>query len=920
MTSERWIKVKEIFADAIEHAADERPRFVEEAACGDAELVNEVHRMITESERETGLLSRPALVFARGSGDSSPRFPECSVLARRFRIVRFIAHGGMGEVYEAEDLELGDRVALKTIRPGAAPNEDLLALLKKEIQLARRVTHPNVCRSYDLAQHEDPDTGRTTTLLSMELLEGHTLAEHLHNQGPFPWRDALPLIEQIGAGIQAAQDAGIIHGDLKPANIMLAPGPGPRGLRAVVMDFGVALTAGQARDGGRRGGTPGYLAPEQADGRPITAASDVYAFALIIVEMLGAEHRPGFKPELARMPIGWARILERCLDPDPARRYTGAAAVVKLLRSSMKSRWHSVLQVAAVLAVVAVGVALAKRQWTAGNPVLQQLFTEAAGEYVWSVSPDGRAISETLWDTGDLAIRDVASGRVRRITHTSGLPGAWGAVFSPDSHHLVYRWNRSRTDAELRIIGTDGKGERLLYKDAVPRYMVPLDWSPDGKRILVQFDRSLATISAVDGSSSMLTGMKPASLGRAMFAPDGSIVFNVAQQASKESLFDIHRISLNGVEASLVEHPANDKLIGWSPDHRKLIFLSDRSGKYSIWAVNVSDRGPEGEPQELRPGAGEVEPLGISKDGSLFYRLEAQTANVYMAALDLTAGKLVSAPKPIVTRFNGPYEYPDWSDDGARLVFSSRQDVRNPELLIHSLQDGTTRKIPVNLSYVWRPQWYAHSEAVVALGMTKDGQEGHFRIDPTTGDVRPLISFDDAGGRTFEGVWSADGTTMFNRYADWKRGLFSLNVKTRERKILYVPPAGVDLGTENLALSPDGRTLAFHARNDTAGTGTLMLLSTDTSEARPLLTVQRPEAFLYGAFTWTPDSKQILASRTKNAISEIWRVPVDGSTPAKIEFPPMRAISLRLNRDGKTIAFTNVQNRAEIWAFERFLK
>jgi hypothetical protein len=87
-----------------------------------------------------------------------------------------------------------------------------------------------------------------------------------------------------------------------------------------------------------------------------------------------------------------------------------------------------------------------------------------------------------------------------------------------------------------------------------------------------------------------------------------------------------------------------------------------------------------------------------------------------------------------------------------------------------------------------------------------------------------------------------------------------------------------------------------------------------------LLTVHQPEAFLYGSFTWTPDSKQILASRTNGEVSEIWRVPVDGGPPAKIDFPPMRVQSLRLNRDGKTIAFANVKNRAEIWVFERFLK
>lgn len=919
MTAERWARVKDIFADALEREPAERRAFVLKASEDDVQLVSEVFRLLVENDRETGMLSSPPLAFPRTLvSETGPRFSESALLARRFRIVRFIAQGGMGEVYEAEDMELGERVALKSIRHGADADDALLALLKKEVQLARRVTHPNVCRIYDLAQHEGPVDGVPTTLLSMELLDGQTLAEHLQSHGPFKWRDSLPLVEQIGAGMQAVHDAGIIHGDLKPANVMLVPAADRAAPRAVVMDFGVALPVAQAAHDSRRGGTPGYLAPEQADGRPVTPATDVYTFALVICEMLGVHRPPQFNPKAARMPAAWVRIIQRCLDPDPARRYAQIADVLKALRSSVRARWQVALRVAAVLIAAGLTIALVKHRWTANNPALVQLFTETPGEFVWSVSPDGRFIAETLWDTGDLAIRDVASGRLKRITRRpapQGYQSAWGAVFSPDSRRLAFRWNNSRTDTDLRTIGVDGKEERILSKAGV----TPLDWSADGKRILALTASSLATISADDGSLSPVNGIKPARLGRAMFAPDGNgIVFNVSQ-ASKESVFDIHRLSTAGVESSLVEHPANDLLIGWSPDHRKLIFSSDRSGKYSIWAVNVSNRGVEGEPQELRPGAGDIEPLGISQDGSLYYRLEARSASVYTAVLDLAAGRTVSPPKPVTTRFTGPYEYPSWSDDGARLVFDSRVDVRNPELGIFTLRDASTRMVPINLSYVWRPQWYARGAAIVALGMSKEGQEAHFRIDPQTGAVHPLIGLKELESRG-EGVWSADGTTMFNRYSDWRRGLFRLDVNTRQRQIIYVPPAGVDLGLENLALSPDERMLAFHARADRSRTAALMLVPSGGGEARALLTVHQPEAFLYGSFTWTPDSKQILASRTNGETSEIWRVPVDGSPPAKIDFPPMRVQSLRLNRDGKTVAFANVKNRAEIWVFERFLK
>jgi serine/threonine protein kinase len=921
MTPESWAKIKDIFGDALERAPEEREAFICQEAGDDEDAIREVHRLIAENQRDTGLLAHPIMVLPNpGTENSGPRFPVSALLARRFRILRFIAQGGMGEVYEAEDLQLGEHVALKSIRQGAGPGGELLELLKKEVQLARRVTHPNVCRIYDLVQVDEAGDGQTAMLLSMELLHGRTLAERLEGDGPFPWREALPLIEQIGAGIQAAHDAGIIHGDLKPANVMLATVPGGSVTRAIVMDFGVALPAAQSGENVGRGGTPGYLAPEQAEGKPVTAAADVYSFGVIIAEMLGSARPAEFNTEHGRIPPPWTRILERCFHREPERRYPRAADVVEALRSSTQPRWRSRLRIAVALVAAASGIALVRHNWTAGNPVLRQLYNETgSGTYAWSASPDGRSIAETIWDTGDLALRDVASGRLKRLTHSDGKGGAWGAIFSPDGKRLVYRWNVSRTDAEFRMIGADGKGEHLLYKEPGLRYLLPLDWSPDGKSILTLAGRSYLLLSADTGTRTS-PGPLLAPAPRVLFTPDGSgFVFNVAQSDTKESLFDIYRTSVGGTEQPLVKHPANDSLIGWSPDGRRLIFSSDRSGTYSIWAVNVSARGVEGEPQELRPGAGRIDPLGISRDGSLFYRLDAPTINVYTAVLDLAAGKTQVAPKAIVTRYNGPYEYPNWSADGARLVFGSRRDLRNPELLIHTQADGATRAVPVDLSHVWRPQWYARDSAIVALGLSKDGKDGFYRIDPESGAQRLLIQSDDAGSN-LEGVWSPDGNIMFNRYSDWRRGLFRLNIATGERRSLYVPPAGEDLATENLSLSPDGCTLAFQARTDAAGTASLMLVPADGGQARPLLTIRRPETFLIGSFTWTPDAKEILVSRTRDEVSEIWRVPVDGSPPVKIEFPAMRVQTLRLNRDGKTIAFTNVKNRAEIWVFERFLK
>jgi len=250
-------------------------------------------------------------------------------------------------------------------------------------------------------------------------------------------------------------------------------------------------------------------------------------------------------------------------------------------------------------------------------------------------------------------------------------------------------------------------------------------------------------------------------------------------------------------------------------------------------------------------------------------------------------------------------------------MFGSTHDPRQPSLFIYDLQDGAKREIPVDLRSVGRAQWIEHGGAIMALGVTREGVQGQFRINPT-GAAKLFLTADELESG-FEGVWSADGKIQFNRYTDFRRGIFRLNTETRERRVLYVPPPGVDVGTENLALSPDGRTLAFHARNGPERTASLMLLSVDGGEPRTLLTIRQPEVFILGSFTWTPDSQRILAARTRNNISEIWQVPVDGSAPSKIDFPAMKVAVLRLNPDSKTIAFHSGKTRSEIWMLQNFL-
>jgi tetratricopeptide (TPR) repeat protein len=305
------------------------------------------------------LASSPAT--PQGQDSEDPTFAPGELLAGRYRIVRFIASGGMGEVYEAEDLELREPVALKTVRAEVARDGGIVERFKREIQLARKVTHPNVCRIFDVAHHRDPqrDPRRPNSaviFLTMELLPGETLAQRIRRAGPVPPEEALPIARQVAEALHAAHQAGVIHRDLKPGNVMLVESrSNVRTPRAVVTDFGLARleagsdSSGITLTGGGIIGTPAYLAPEQLEGGEITPAADIYALGLLLYEMLTgtlpfladtalatAVKRLREAPVSPRTHIPgldsrWEAAILRCLEREPAARFATALDAVDAL-------------------------------------------------------------------------------------------------------------------------------------------------------------------------------------------------------------------------------------------------------------------------------------------------------------------------------------------------------------------------------------------------------------------------------------------------------------------------------------------------------------------------------------------------------------------------------------------------------------
>src|SRR5713226_646599 len=202
------------------------------------------------------------------------RFVPGTMLAERYRIVGLLGRGGMGEVYRADDLKLGQPVALKFLPDHLLSDGAALARFHREVRVARQVSHKNVCRVYDIGEVD----GRH--FLSMEFIKGEELSSLLHRIGRLPSDKAIQIAHQICAGLAAAHDVGVLHRDLKPSNVMIDEHGNAR-----ITDFGLAGLAEEFREDERAAGTPAYMAPEQLEGKEQTVRTDIYSLGLVLYEL-----------------------------------------------------------------------------------------------------------------------------------------------------------------------------------------------------------------------------------------------------------------------------------------------------------------------------------------------------------------------------------------------------------------------------------------------------------------------------------------------------------------------------------------------------------------------------------------------------------------------------------------------------------
>ena len=753
-----------------------------------------------------------------------------------YRVLAKIGEGGMGEVWKALDQDLGREVAIKVVPDVFSGDADRLARFEREARLLASLNHPGIAAVYGL--HE----GDGLRFLAMELVEGEDLAVRLA-RGPVPVDEGLAIARDVGEALSAAHDAGVVHRDLKPGNVMLTADG-----KVKVLDFGLAKAlagdpgsgsatsaslAPTVTSGGTHAGmilgTAAYMSPEQARGRPVDRRADTWALGCLLYETLTGERAfvgetvtdtlaavvradPDWDALPPRTPAAVRRLLQRVLEKDPARRLRDAGDVRLEIEEALAGtsasdaaaspaagargrRWLWALAGALVTAAVAFGVGTALRQAPAGQGPSVRFEVIAATEQTpvdpWSLnlSPDGRRVAWVVMDGTERAIwvRELDGLEARRLPDTDG---ARYPTFSPDGRSLAFyaRGKVRRLDLGSRraidlCASSEGGG---------------ISWGHDGT--IVFNDNWLSALSRVPaegGPVEPATRLDPAygEIGHwfPQLLPDGRHV-----------LISRWRTSLNDMTvaiASLETGEIRDILPRASfarfvpPD--RLLFT--RAG-----AIHAAPFDPEalavtGPPIAVADGVEQQWDNGLStwtasENGTLAY-LPGSLWVTGRSVVRITRGGEIQ-PLDIEP---GPYVHAALSADGQQLAATQFHGGR-VNVVIHDLARGVATAIPLDAMNAY-PVWGPDSREILFDTAQKGPWDLHrFAIDGSQ-PPRPLL--EDATDQ-IPLAWSSDG-----RWVVWNENYSSIQAMDLQSEgERHVVVAADPLGA---ALSPDGRWIAYAA-------------------------------------------------------------------------------------------------------------
>ena len=730
-----------------------------------------------------------------------------------YRIVRALGHGGMGDVYAAEDLELRRLVALKTLPPETAADPERLHRFRREAQAVAALNHPNIVTLYGVEE------AGGIHFLTMELVEGRTLGD-LIPRGGMPLRQLLEIGVPLADAVRAAHERGVVHRDLKPANIMITTEG-----RVKVLDFGLAKnirgpdasptseaeTASQLTAQFQVVGTAAYMSPEQAQGRSVDARSDIFSLGVVFYEM-AAGVRPFVGDSVvavmssilrdtppppsevnSAVPLELDRAIRRCLAKEPDRRYQTATdlrndleelqqqvasdpgpsvrrsgPVLRRATGWLRPRRRLVAAAALILLIAAAGAAVYWRSsWFAGGSSaptrfeFTQLTTQAGAEWFPSISPDGEWVVYAGEGTGHrhLYLQRVGGQKAQDISGADSTADDDQPAFSPDGTRIAFR--SSREGGGLFVMEMTGEAPRRVSRTGFKPA-----WSPDGKRLAFTIENvELNPQNAVRRSELWTVDVNTEAAGRLSdqdavmpsWSPHNRrIAYTSRMEGTNFEHLDLWTLPVEGgTPTRVTDDIPNDWSPTWSPDGRYLYFSSDRGGSMNLWRVQVDESSGRrlGEPEPVTTPAPLAAHASMSANGGrLVYTSALITTNIQRLGFDPAAGRVKGGPSP-VTSGSRRWSSPDPSPDGRRVVFYSLEKPDGDLYLAN--QDGTGLTELTSDARVARvPRWSPDGQWIACFS-TRSGQAELWKIRSDGGGLQQLT---EGGGAYF--TWSPDGSQM----------------------------------------------------------------------------------------------------------------------------------------------------------------
>jgi eukaryotic-like serine/threonine-protein kinase len=855
-----------------------------------------------------------------------------------YRIIEPLGAGGMGEVWLADDVTLKRKIALKVLPASVAADPERLARFQREAEAVAALTHPNIVTIHSIEQHGD------VRFLTMELVDGQSLDRLIPRSG-MPLVQILDIGSALADALAASHQKGIVHRDVKPANVMLTADR-----RVKVLDFGLAklkedgrgeeTTITDASGKGRLLGTVAYMSPEQAEGQPVDARSDLFSLGVVLFEMatgdrpfkggsnvstLSAILRDTPRPVTdirSDVPRDFDRILRRALQKDPEQRYQTAKDLrndLQLLKADLSSgsaqaqappvavgvprRSRNWMMAAAAILILGVGAAGAwwtKSQGPASRPfesIKLKLLTDTGNAAFPVVSPDGRYVVYTSRDRSNLWLRQTATGGDVSIA-PPGFGGFHPVAFSPDGNVLYF--NAMQVDTK----------EHALYSRptlaGAPRKIVdePLSASvsPDGSQlayILPTGTEAIIFLASPDGSRARrLAGRTlPEIFYGLSWSADGHSLATLVRPGtsggvatSRIAVIDVQtgrQRDLGPLPIRVIPH------LTTLPDGRGFLVVGSEpnASNLQIWLMPEPGGPVHRVTNDLNSYGGPT----VTADGQALVA-EQRSFPSGLWVYDTTDPQ--SVPRQVASSRTGAEGASglEWLKDG-RLLYASTASG-NPELWSMATDGTPARQLTFNAGADINPVASPDGAYIVWQSERGAGLE-IWRMNADGSNARQLSR---------EGVFpffGPDARSVFYRTtptAIWKSWRMSIDgSENREFRELD--------GVEPLVISPDGRWIAGY-RRDEGGRGFGIIAVDGTGPWRPL---PLPSTTPPAALRWTPDGRALAHVRSERGVGNVWRQPIDGSAATRLtNFTSLQISRIAWSRDGRTLALARGETTSDL--------